>query len=142
MVTRESIDPTRKYVVSVRVQCSRNLQGFRFSPACTRPQRREVERILVSALSSLQQRELAGNYYPLAHSTTYGPRPNGMTEEEANALEKCHFLFGEPRSRESLSSGVGRDWPEARGVFASRSRQFVAWVNEEDHLLVTWLQPG
>merc|ERR1712178_586083 len=35
-----------------------------------------------------------------------------------------------------MSMGVGRDWPNARGIFISDSKELAAWVNEEDHLRI------
>merc|ERR1712110_79164 len=52
-------------------------------------------------------------------------------------------LFEAPDSLLVLSSGLGRDWPEARGVFvtgncattgAIQDKDLVAWINQEDHL--------
>lgn len=140
MVCKDHIDPSQKYVIAVRVESSRNLRAFCFAPSISRSERRTVERVLVDALSTLQDADLVGDYYPLPHSTSYASKPNGMTGEEAAEMHKCHFMFKEPQSREKLSSGLGLDWPEARGVFAAHSRRFVAWCNEEDHLRVVSMQ--
>merc|ERR1712187_1021616 len=65
-----------------------------------------------------------------------------MTEEEEVALAESGALFGEPDSKILLSAGIGRHWPDARGIFSSPERDFVAWVNEEDHLRFTITRPG
>ena len=46
-----TIDPEGKYVLSTRIRVGRNIRGLGLSPGCTRAQRREVERIVTTALS-------------------------------------------------------------------------------------------
>lgn len=64
-----------KYVLSSRVRTGRSIRGLSLPPACTRAERREVERVVVNALAGLQA-NLAGRYYSLAE----------MTEEEQQQL--------------------------------------------------------
>jgi len=136
------IDLCGKYAISARVRASRCLAGFRFPSACHREERRTIEGILVGALESLDDNETRGNYYPLRGSTSYELQPDGMTEETEEDLRRDGFAFLEPDSAVMLSSGMGRHWPEARGIFVARSRHLVAWVNEEDHLRLISLQNG
>jgi len=136
------IDPLGRYAISARVRSCRSLGGFRLPPACDRAERREVERALARAFAGMRDEDLRGAYYPLRASTSYPSRPSGMSPEEEEELEERSFLFLEPDSSVVLSSGLGRDWPEARGVFAAQSQQMVAWINEEDHLRLTSLQAG
>jgi len=127
------IDTAGGHVVSVNVRVSRNLERFRFPPACSQDERREVERVLTSALCDLDG-ECQGNYYPLSGSTSFATRPSGMTIAEEVELESHRALFWEPDSAIAISSGVGREWPDARGVFFASSGRCWAWLNEEDHL--------
>lgn len=53
-----------RYVLSSRVRTGRSIRGLSLPPACTRSERREVERVAVTALSGLKG-ELAGRYYSL-----------------------------------------------------------------------------
>ena len=46
-------------------------------PACNKEQRRDVEAKVVKGLMSLTG-DLKGDYYPLAGSTSYPPKPTGM----------------------------------------------------------------
>lgn len=64
-----------KYVLSSRVRTGRSIRGLSLPPACTRAERREVERVVVNALAGLQA-NLAGRYYSLTE----------MTEEEQQQL--------------------------------------------------------
>lgn len=53
-----------RYVVSSRVRTGRSIRGLSLPPACSRSERREVEHVVVTALSGLKG-DLAGRYYSL-----------------------------------------------------------------------------
>ena len=53
-----------------------------------------------------------------------------------------HFLFDKPVSPLLLASGMGRDWPDARGIWHNQDKNFLVWVNEEDHTRVISMQKG
>jgi len=59
-----------------------------------------------------------------------------MSETEQKRLTAAGLLFHEPDSAMLLASGLGKNWPEARGVFATGDGRFSAWINEEDHLML------
>lgn len=61
------IDPTGKFVISTRVRTGRSIRGIKLPPSCTFDERREIERVLTTALKGLDG-ELKGDYYPLAGS--------------------------------------------------------------------------
>lgn len=54
--------------------------------------------------------DLKGKYYALKN----------MTEEEQQQLIDDHFLFDKPVSPLLLASGMGRDWPDGRGIWSVR----------------------
>lgn len=64
-----------KYVLSSRVRTGRSIRGLSLPPACTRAERREVEKVVVDALAGLKG-DLAGKYYSLTQ----------MTEQEQQQL--------------------------------------------------------
>lgn len=64
-----------RYVLSSRVRTGRSIRGLSLPPACTRAERREVERVVVDALAGLKD-DLAGKYYSLTQ----------MTEEQQQQL--------------------------------------------------------
>jgi creatine kinase len=35
-----------------------------------------------------------------------------------------------------LATGMARDWPDGRGIFHNDDKNFLVWINEEDHLRV------
>ena len=37
---------------------------------------------------------------------------------------------------------MARDWPDARGIFHNDRKNFLVWVNEEDHTRVISMQKG
>lgn len=53
-----------KYVLSSRVRTGRSIRGLSLPPACSRAERREVEKVAVQALSGLKG-DLSGKYYSL-----------------------------------------------------------------------------
>ena len=125
----DDLDPN--YVLSSRVRTGRSIRGYSLPPSCSRAQRREVEKITSSALESFDE-EFKGKYYPL----------NGMTEEEQQQLIDDHFLFDKPVSPLLTASRMARDWPDARGIWHNENKNFLIWVNEEDHTRVISMQKG
>merc|ERR1712126_363585 len=119
----ENMDP--KYVLSSRVRTGRSIRGICLPPFCTRAERRKVESVSLAALDKLDG-PLKGKYYPLS----------GMTEEQQDKLIEDHFLFDKPVSPLLLASGMARDWPDARGIWHNDAKNFLEWVNEEDHYRV------
>lgn len=57
-----------RYVLSSRVRTGRSIRGLSLPPACTRAERREVEKVTVEALNGLTG-DLAGRYYRLSEMT-------------------------------------------------------------------------
>ena len=119
------------YVLSSRVRTGRSIRNFRLPPACDRQERRAVEDILKKALCSLTG-DFTGKYYPLKE----------MTNEEQEQLINDHFLFDKPISPLLLSSGMARDWPDGRGIWHNAKKNFLIWVNEEDHMRIISMQLG
>jgi len=123
------LDP--KYVRSCRVRTGRSIRGLCLPPAICRAERVEVERTLVDALAGLKD-ELAGTYYPL----------HGMTPEQEKQLIEDHFLFQKPTGHLMVNSGAVRDWPQGRGIWHNKDKNFLIWVNEEDHCRVISMEQG
>ncbi|KAG9341312.1 hypothetical protein JZ751_019416 [Albula glossodonta] len=120
-----------RYVLSSRVRTGRSIRGLSLPPACTRAERREVERVVVDALAGLKG-ELEGRYYGLSQ----------MTEQEQQQLIDDHFLFDKPVSPLLTCAGMARDWPDARGIWHNNQKTFLVWVNEEDHTRVISMEKG
>ena len=130
-LTAATVELDPAYVLSCRVRTGRSVRTFALPPFCTRAERREVERVARAALDSLDD-EFAGTYYPLVD----------MTAAEQEKLIEDHFLFDKPVSPLLLASRMGRDWPDARGIWHNAAKNFLVWINEEDHTRVISMETG
>merc|ERR1711970_44852 len=117
------------YVISSRCRTGRSIRGYGLPPWCSRAERRAVEKIIVDGLSDLGG-EFKGKYYPL----------KSMTDAEQDQLINDHFLFDKPVSPLLTCAGMARDWPDARGIWHNDNKDFLVWINEEDHLRVISMQ--
>jgi len=132
-ISNAKIDPTGRYAVFATLETRRNLTGLRLPTCCSREERREVERLLTRALTSLDG-EGKGDYYPLRYSQSYAPKVGGMAAHQEEQMRRACALFTEPDSRLRLSAGYGRHWPDARGIFVNEAQSLFVWCNEEDHV--------
>ncbi|KAK7125316.1 hypothetical protein R3I93_020864 [Phoxinus phoxinus] len=120
-----------QYVLSSRVRTGRSIRGLSLPPACSRSERREVERVTVQALAGLKG-DLSGRYYSLTE----------MSDVEQQRLIDDHFLFDKPVSPLLTCAFMARDWPDARGIWHNNEKTFLIWVNEEDHTRVISMEKG
>merc|ERR1719277_105412 len=132
-------DPFGKYVWTSRVRTGRSVRGFKLPPCISFDERRELEALCVKALLKMDG-DLKGDYYPLHGSRSYAPKPTGMPEEKEEELRKVGNLFQEPDSTLLLASGMGRHWPDGRGIFHNEQSNLFVWVGEEDHLRIVSMQ--
>merc|ERR1712136_513058 len=86
--------------------------------------------------------DLQGDYFPLNGSRSYAPKPTGMSVEKEESLRSKGNLFQEPDSTLLLSSGCGRHWPDARGIFHNNDENLFVWVNEEDQMRIVSMEKG
>merc|ERR1712166_1452546 len=133
------IDPEGKYVLTTRVRTGRSVKGFQLPPTISFEDRRKLEALSVKALLAMTG-ELKGEYFPLHGSQSDADKPNGMSEEKEEQLRKTGNLFQEPDSTLLLASGMGRHWPDGRGVFENTNKNLFVWVGEEDHLRIVSMQ--
>lgn len=137
-LSKTPIDPDDKYVLTTRCRTGRSVRGLPLPPACSFEQRRETERVIVKGLNNLEG-ELKGTYFPLNGSQSM---PGAMDKEKEESLRKNGNLFQEPDSTLLLSSGCGRHWPDARGIFHNDAENFFVWVNEEDQMRIVSMEKG
>eukprot|EP01064_Diplonema_japonicum_P020567 TRINITY_DN30178_c0_g1_i1.p1 TRINITY_DN30178_c0_g1~~TRINITY_DN30178_c0_g1_i1.p1 ORF type:complete len:465 (+),score=151.88 TRINITY_DN30178_c0_g1_i1:52-1446(+) len=138
-VSDTDMDPDGKYVETTRVRTGRSIKGYRLPPTIEFEERRRLEAIAVKGLSNLSG-DLKGDYFPLHGSHSYSAKPNGMSEEKEGDLRKMGNLFQEPDSTLLLASGMGRHWPDGRGIFHNDEKNLFVWVGEEDHLRIVSMQ--
>uniref|UniRef100_A0A8C4Q1E9 creatine kinase n=1 Tax=Eptatretus burgeri TaxID=7764 RepID=A0A8C4Q1E9_EPTBU len=124
-------DLDEQYVLSSRVRTGRSVRELSLPPACSRGERREVQRIVSEVLAGLSG-DLAGQYYSL----------KGMSEADQQRLIDDHLLFDKPVSPLLIAAGMARDWPDARGIWHNHKKTFLVWVNEEDHIRLISMEKG
>jgi len=139
-LSKTEIDPDGKYVITTRCRTGRSVRGLPLPPSCSFEQRRETERVCVKGLNKLDG-ELKGTYFPLNGSRSMGDDA-GMSKEKEEGLRNSGNLFQEPDSTLLLSSGCGRHWPDARGIYHNEAENFFVWVNEEDQLRIVSMEKG
>merc|ERR1712060_781916 len=86
--------------------------------------------------------DLKGDYFPLHGNRSFAAKPNGMSLEKEEELRSNGNLFQEPDSTLLLSSGCGRHWPDARGIYHNDAENFFVWVNEEDQVRIISMEKG
>ena len=114
-------DPEKRYIQSTRIRVARNLKNFDFPPHINLSCRRKLEKIIISALKTLKGK-LKGQYYSFENS-----------DSQKNLNKKIWFPKGD---RFQDAAGINSDFPKCRGIFQSFNKQFMVWVNEEDHLRI------
>merc|ERR1712023_481700 len=132
-------DPEMKYVLTTRVRTGRSVRGFRLPPTIGFQERRDLEALVTKALLNMKG-DLKGDYFPLHGSRSYADKPDGMPESKEEELRAMGNLFQEPDSTLLLASGMGRHWPDGRGVFHNEGKNLFVWVGEEDHLRIVSMQ--
>jgi protein-arginine kinase len=125
------LDPEGKYIVSTRIRCGRSLQGYPFNPCLTEENYKEMESKVKKIFDEITDEELKGAYHPLT----------GMTKEVQNQLIADHFLFKEG-DRFLQAANACRYWPSGRGIYHNKSKTFLVWCNEEDHLRIIAMESG
>jgi len=135
------LDPDGRFVKTVRIRTGRSIKGMRLPPANIFEERRKVEQLIVKGLMNLEG-DLKGDYFPLAGSRSYASKPIGMSNEKEEELRGKGNLFQNPDSTLLLSSGCGRHWPDARGIYHNEASNVFVWVNEEDHMRLVSMQKG
>jgi hypothetical protein len=119
--------PSTPHTHPVTVSVRRNLESFPFSSAISFVERRDVEKKVVDALS-----HHPGQYYPLPGSES--SQSLSMSSTLLHALRLAGMVFEAPWAVYDLATGMGRHWPDARGVWVASSGGVVVWVNHEDHI--------
>jgi creatine kinase/arginine kinase len=118
------LDPDKAFILSSRIRVARNLAGFCFPCHINSRDRCQVAS-LVSDAAKKMPRELAGGYLSFKDLS-----PSQM---QACLTQKQAFPKGD---KFQDAAGINRDFPDSRGIFSSRDKNFMIWINEEDHLRI------
>ena len=111
------------HFVACEISTRRNLREYPMPVACTRLERRVIYDILVHALT-VSQADYRG------HSTMLAGMPLDQQRELCSSIGQ----FGDHEAMSTVSSGLARDWPEARGEWRNTSGTITACINLQDHL--------
>ncbi|KAF2362814.1 ATP:guanido phosphotransferase N-terminal [Trinorchestia longiramus] len=125
-----NFDEFGSYVVSTRVRCARNIEGYPFNPLLTRDQYDQLEDDITNALDMFDD-DMAGFYRPLS----------SISEEHSKKLIDDHLLFKQG-DRFLEAANACRFWPHGRGIFLNSDSSLIIWINEEDHLRIISMQKG
>uniref|UniRef100_A0A8C5QD19 Creatine kinase U-type, mitochondrial n=1 Tax=Leptobrachium leishanense TaxID=445787 RepID=A0A8C5QD19_9ANUR len=83
-----------RYVLSSRVRTGRSIRGLSLPPACTRAERRAVEKVAVDALNGLRG-ELTGEYYSLSEMTDQQQQQliDVSTDNKCSNCNLCGYMY-------------------------------------------------
>ena len=111
-------------IISTRIRCARNLSMFPLNTCGTKETRVAIADLMEEVFKTFPE-ELQGTFF--RHST--------MTQEEIDFWVEKHFLF---RGKDVMqaASGYHADWPFGRGIYVSKTENFMMWLNEGDHLRI------
>ncbi len=172
-VLEQKLDPTGDYILQTRMRVARSIKGFPFSPVISRAQRRELETLFQTMVKedwnsdsddeihddddddddddevfgTLVGNKIFNNHGGLRDGTYL--RVMDMSNEQHDDLINRHILFHDP-DEYNISAGIGRDWPDARGIYLSSSTgetvhvnnhaqvnpDLMIWLNKEDHMRI------
>ena len=131
-ITTQLSESARTKIISTRIRVARNLAMFPLNPGAddtTRPAICDMMEKVYAAIDPANP--LAGDMF--RHTT--------MSDEQRQGLIDDHFLF---RGKDSMqaASGYHEYWPKGRGVFHNKSKTFINWLNEGDHLRIISMEQG
>lgn len=86
--------------------------------------------------------DLAGEYNPLLGSRSIRAKPHGMSAEAQQECYETGQLFTAPTDLNSLSAGLGRHWPDGRGLFLNEDKNLFAQLNDEEHVRIIAEEKG
>merc|ERR1711884_376932 len=167
-VLEQKLDPTGDYILQTRMRVARSIKGFPFSPVINRKQRRELEHLFERMVDEdwnnnddnhhgsehiddddilddddefFGKLEIINNHGGLKDGTYL--RVMDMTNDQHVDLISRHILFHDP-DEYNISAGIGRDWPDARGIYVTSSshqnnQKYSPHDNHSDPDLMIWL---
>ena len=175
-ILQQKLDANGDYILKTRMRVARSIKGFPFSPVISREKRRELENLFMDCVEEDWNKsyshdinedddnddgddELFRSYNNNGglRGGTY-LRVMDMTNDEHDDLIKRHILFHDPDEL-NISAGIGRDYPDGRGIYLSNSDDddennnlsdtvvssnntrkdnpdLMMWLNKEDHLRI------
>ena len=118
------IENSASKVSDYQLDIKRNFRGTPFSPLMTKEAKLQVERKVVEVLG-----DLYGTYTQI----------NKLSDADCDWMLKTIGIHPKIKNREHDASGINDDWPVGRGVFIQDKKDFLVFVNFEDHLRIVVL---
>jgi protein-arginine kinase len=119
-------DRAEKIIKSTRIRVARNIAKYPFPSTMTKEQRISLENEMKNMFKT--NSFFKGGIYKSLKE---------MPKEDIDSLVSSHILFKDmTKDRFILSSGIANDYPEGRGIYISKDKKTIIWVNEEDHLII------
>ena len=119
-------------IISTRIRVARNLAMFPLNPGAGKETRGQICDMMEKVYAAIDDSsDLKGDMF--RHTT--------MSDEQRQGLIDDHFLF-RGKDKMQAASGYHEHWPEGRGVFHSKDKTFVNWLNEGDHLRIISMEQG
>jgi len=125
--------------VSMRVRVARNISDFPLPGAMSKQQRLDFETLAIKAFVKLgTYKGFSGKYLSITPNSPF----EISAKEYLRRVEK-HQMFKDMSNDAYLNSaGISNDWSHGRGMYITRSEDFIVWVGEEDHLRIMCMQKG
>lgn len=118
------IDPESKFVESISIKVSRNIDEIPFLVIAKLEQMTDVAEKIKNVLTDINDddnEDLKGKFYDLAE----------LDEEEMSKWVNNDISLDHVES--SKAKDVNRFWPNARGVFINDKNNIKLWINKEEH---------
>lgn len=131
--TLPDLDPKNKYILSTRIRCIRNVDGYPFVPKMDEAQLKEscekIKNAFLVAFST--DADLKGTWYDVATMDA---------AKKKEFIDSGYILeFGDKFLE---SAGATEFWPNNRAIYINDKKTFFAWINEEDHLRLISIEAG
>jgi creatine kinase len=128
MLLERRLDPEGNYILYTRMRLARSLMGFAFPSCISRADRRKVEILVKDCVEDWKVKNPKGYYKSVME----------MQNSEHSDLIQRRLLFQDPDAF-ATTSGFGRDWPDARGIYCNtweETPSIMIWCNAEDHIWI------
>nr|CAD7430961.1 unnamed protein product [Timema monikensis] len=142
------IDPTSRWIISGRIECSRNLEDYQFPSCLTLGQLETIEREVINVLDPgggkvtpdiaekgtkvpEEEDKVGATYYKLDEIIDGGM---GIRYK----LEAADLLIALPGDANENYDGLlhGKHWPHGRGVYLYDDELAAVWINVQEHARV------
>lgn len=114
----------KRLIKSTRIRFARNIASLPFPSSMSKEDRINFEDNIQGIIAGSNLLK-SGKYHKIAD----------MKNDEKERLIQEHLLFKDLKGDRFLdASGISNDYPIGRGIYITKDKSLIIWVNEEDHL--------